>query len=268
MDFNEHTSFAMEIAREAGAELMRRFGHNHVVGTKSTPSDLVTEADFASEQLLVERIRQRYPSHQILTEEGSGQGSLGAEWLWVIDPLDGTVNYAHRLPSFAVSIAVARRGTVVGGVVYEPVRSLCFAAERGRGAECDGGPLRISAARTLSGAMLSTGFPYWMDGNPENNLREFTEVALRAQAVRRLGVASLDLAWVAAGVLDGYWEPNLQPWDWAAGALLVQEAGGNVTDYEGQPWGLGTTRLAATNGLFHAELLDALRSSQAAPPVL
>jgi myo-inositol-1(or 4)-monophosphatase len=266
MTFNEYTAFAMEIAREAGAELMRRFEHNHVVGTKSTPADLVTEADFASEKLLVGRIRARFPRHETLTEEGAGRGKLDSEWLWIIDPLDGTVNYAHRLPSFAVSIAVVHRGEVIGGVVYEPVRALLFVAERGNGAQCNGNPLRVSAAPSLGNAMLSTGFPYRMVGNPENNLAEFSRVALRAQAIRRLGVASLDLAWVAAGVLDGYWEPNLQPWDWAAGALLVDEAGGTVTDYEGRPWNVGTARLAATNGLFHGELLEVLQFSPSCLP--
>lgn len=259
MQFNEYTRFAMQAAEEAGAELKRRFNDHHVVRSKSTPNDLVTEADEASEKLLVARIRRRFPHHGILTEEGTSQSSLDSEWLWLIDPLDGTVNYAHGLPSFSVSIALVHEGEVVSGVVYSPCQGLLFAAERGRGAWLDGNRLRVSSAPTLSQAMLSTGFPYRMVGNSENNLAAFAQVALRAQAVRRLGVASLDLAWVASGVLDGYWEANLQPWDWAAGALLVAEAGGAVTDYEGRPWKAGMTHLVATNGLYHEELLKVLR---------
>ncbi len=259
MHVSEHTRFAMSIAQEAGAELLRRFNDHHNVRSKSTPNDLVTEADEFSEKLLVARIRRRFPGHGILTEEGTSQSSLASEWLWLVDPLDGTVNYAHGLPSFSVSIALVHEGQVVCGAVCSPCQGLLFVAERGQGAWQDGKRLHVSAAPTLSQAMLSTGFPYRMVGNPENNLREFTQVALRAQAVRRLGVASLDLAWVAAGALDGYWEANLQPWDWAAGALLVEEAGGRVTDYEGRRWTVETTHLVATNGLYHEELLAVLR---------
>ncbi len=266
MDFNEPTRFAVQIAQEAGAELKRRFHDHHDVRSKSTPNDLVTEADEVSEKLLVERIRRRFPDHGILTEEGTSTSSLASEWLWLLDPLDGTVNYAHGLPSFSVSIALVHEGRVVCGVVYSPCQDLLFVAERGQGAWRDGKRLHVSEAASLAQAMLSTGFPYRMVGNPENNLREFVQVALRAQAIRRLGVASLDLAWVAAGVLDGYWEPNLQPWDWAAGALLVEEAGGRVTDYEGRPWTVGTARLVATNGRFHDELLEVLRRAGSEQP--
>jgi myo-inositol-1(or 4)-monophosphatase len=256
--FNEYTSFAVEIAHEAGAELLRRFHDEHTVGTKTTPTDLVTESDLASEKMLVGRISAQMPGHSILTEEGSEQSGLDSEWLWLIDPLDGTVNYAHGLSSFAVSIAVVHRGEVLSGVVYDVMHDVMFVGEKGKGAWGNGSRLHVSGAQSLGQAMLSTGFPYQMADNAENNLREFNQVAPRAQAVRRLGVASLDLALVAAGTLDGYWEGNLQPWDWAAGALLVEEAGGKVTDYGGRPWTVGTTRLAATNGLFHEELLETL----------
>ncbi len=262
MHFSEYTRFAVQIAQEAGAELKRRFNDHHEVRSKSTPNDLVTEADETSEKLLVARIRRRFPNHGILTEEGTSQSGLDSEWLWLIDPLDGTVNYAHGLPSFSVSIALVHQGAVISGAVYSPCQGLLFVAEKGCGAWRDGQRLHVSSAPTLSQAMLSTGFPYRMVDNPENNLREFCQVALRAQAVRRLGVASLDLAWVAAGVLDGYWEANLQPWDWAAGALLVEEAGGMVTDYEGRPWTVGTTHLVATNGWYHGELLAILQASR------
>jgi len=258
MELNEHTLFAIEIAREAGAELMRRFPQRHAVETKSTPIDLVTEADFASERILVERIRSRFPAHQILTEEGTAQGSLSADWLWVVDPLDGTVNYAHGFPVFSVSVALAHRGDVRSGAVYDPVRDIMFAAERGKGAWRDGKPIRVSKASTLGQAMLATGFPYDVATSPDNNVREFGHIVRKAQAVRRAGAASLDVSWVAAGVLDGYWEANLKPWDWAAGALLVEEAGGRVTDYDGAPWRIGRTRLVATNGLVHEALLGVL----------
>jgi len=258
MEFNEYTLFAMEIAREAGAELMRRFSHNHVVGTKTTPTDLVTESDFASERILVARIKERFPGHHILTEEGSERGALDEEWLWVIDPLDGTVNYAHGLPIFSVSIALAHRGSVVSGAVYDPTRDVMYAAERGKGAWRNGKPIRVSETRSLSQAMLATGFPYQIEGNPDNNLREFGLLMARAQTVRRPGSAALDLAWVAEGVFDGFWEPGLKPWDCAAGVLLVEEAGGTATDYEGRPWNLSALRIALTNGLIHGELLAAL----------
>lgn len=266
MHFSEYTQFAIQIAQEAGDELRRRFSDNHVVRSKSTPNDLVTEADEISERLLVRRIRDRFPDQGILTEEGTARSSLDSEWLWLVDPLDGTVNYAHGLPSFSVSIALVHAGQIVCGVVYDPCQRLRFAAEQGQGAWESGRRLHVSSAPTLGQAMVSTGFPYRMVDNPENNLREFYQVALRAQAVRRLGVASLDLAWVAAGALDGYWEANLQPWDWAAGALLVEEAGGRVTDYEGRPWKVGMTRLAATNGLYHEELLAVIRGARASTP--
>lgn len=262
MHFSEHTRFAVQIAQEAGAELKRRFNDHHEVRSKSTPNDLVTEADEASERLLVGHIRERFPHHGILTEEGTSRSSLDSEWLWLIDPLDGTVNYAHGLPSFSVSIAVVHEGEVISGAVYSPCQSLLFVAERGQGAWEGGKRLHVSSAATLAQAMLSTGFPYRMVGNPDNNLAEFAQVAVRAQAVRRLGVASLDMAWVAAGVLDGYWEANLQPWDWAAGALLVEEAGGLVTDYEGRRWRVGAPYLAATNGLYHEELLAVIREAR------
>ena len=252
--------FVVELAKEAGQVLMDHFERRLAVKSKSSEIDLVTEADVASEKLIVEAIRGRYPEHSILAEEGLG-GEQAGEFLWLIDPLDGTTNYAHGYPIFCVSIALQREGETVLGVTYDPVRDELFCAEKGQGAYCNGRRLSVSGTESLGRSLVATGFPYARASIEDNNLAEFGRVMPRVQGVRRGGAAALDLAYVAAGRLDGYWEFHLRPWDWAAGELLVREAGGKISDVSGQSRSLGSSSMVASNGLIHEELLAALKGN-------
>jgi myo-inositol-1(or 4)-monophosphatase len=247
--------FALGIARDAGA-LLRQFSHQrHEIGQKSTEIDLVTEADLASEKMIVQAIRERFPEHTILSEEGLGdrqQIAGEAAYLWLVDPLDGTVNYAHGYPVWGVSLALADHGTVVLAVTYDPLRDEMFWAERGRGAWLDGQRLHVSSTDRLQESLRAS--------LEDNNLAEFSAIMPRVQGVRRAGAAVLDLAHLAMGRLDGYWEMHLNPWDWGAGWLLIQEAGGKVTDLQGNPWVLQREEMVASNGALHQELLGVLQS--------
>lgn len=254
-------NFAIQIAREAGGILIDRLGRALQVFQKGD-IDLVTEADLASEKLLIERINSHYPRHRILAEESGASEGVGAvpgegEWRWIIDPLDGTTNYAHGYPCFCVSIGVERAGRIEMGVVYDPTRDELFAAERGRGATMNERRVRVSAVEDLNRAMLCTGFPYNVRERPDF-ARDFTNFTLQAQAVRRDGSAALDLAYVACGRFDGFWENGLNPWDVAAGVLLIEEAGGRVTDFRGGPLDIYTPKVLASNGLLHEAMLRVL----------
>ena len=252
-------NFAIDVARDAGALLMQRLGVAKV--SNKGDIDLVTEADLASESLIIERIRSYYPQHGILAEE-SGEavlsGSKRSEWKWIIDPLDGTTNYAHGYPCFAVSIGLERAGVLEVGVVYDPVRDEMFAAERGNGTTLNGRQIRVSEVEELNSAMLCTGFPYNVRERP-NFTRDFANFTMSAQAVRRDGSAALDLAYVACGRFDGFWEDGLSPWDIAAGALLIEEARGRVTNFDDQPLSIYTKKVLATNGLVHDAMLRVLK---------
>ncbi len=248
---------ALDAARSAGKLLREALGGPRRIDYKGHPTNLVTEMDRRSETLIVERIRAAFPDHAILGEEGGARAGQ-SEYRWLVDPLDGTTNYAHGLPIFSVSLALERAGRVELGVAYDPTREECFVAERGAGATLNGEPLRVSTTAALDTSLLVTGFPYDIRTNPANNLAEYAALSLRSQAVRRLGSAVLDLCYVAAGRFDGFWELTLGPWDMAAGGLIVQEAGGQVTDVRGGPWRLDAPDVAATNGLIHDELLAAL----------
>jgi myo-inositol-1(or 4)-monophosphatase len=223
--------------------------------------DLVTEADKRSEQIIVDAITQRFPDHRILAEEGTSTGGSG-EYRWIIDPLDGTTNFAHRYPLYCVSIAVERGGETRAGVVYAPYMDELFVAVRGEGATLNGVPIRVSAVDELIGGLLCTGFPYRLDGPEGNNLMNWGNFVLRTQATRRDGAAALDLCYVAAGRFDGFWELNLQPWDIAAGALIVQEAGGTISDAYGRPFTVEGHDVVASNGLLHEKMLDVLAMSR------
>jgi myo-inositol-1(or 4)-monophosphatase len=253
-------NFAIQTAREAGRVLAEKFGRALRVTNKGD-IDLVTEADIASERLIVERIRSYHPRHAILTEESGDVVALGdvdSEYKWIIDPLDGTTNYSHGYPVFCVSIALEHEGRVVVGVVYDPTRDEMFAAERGQGATLNGRSLRVSETSDMNGALLCTGFPY--DVRDRGDFaRHFRNFIMRAQSVRRDGAAALDLAYVAAGRFDAFYEEGLRPWDVAAGLLLVEEAGGRVTHYDGSPFRIYTPPIAASNGLIHEAMLDVLR---------
>ena len=220
------------LARQAGEILRLGYEQEHQVDYKGD-IDLVTEIDHQSEELLLAEIQRLFPGHQIVSEEiGLVPGRIGDQWF--VDPLDGTINYAHGIPFFSVSIAYAHQGVVTLGVVYEPMRDELFAAERGRGASLNGRSLRVSQVTELQRSLLVTGFPYDAWSNPRNNLEYFGRFSKLTQGVRRLGSAALDLGYVAAGRVDGYWELSIKPWDVAAGGLIASEAGAAVTNMAGQ----------------------------------
>ena len=252
-------SFAVDLALEAGRFLKGKFNQAHDITYKGE-IDLVTEADRGCEALLIARIEKAFPGHGILAEETRGAAER-KEFTWIIDPLDGTTNYAHHYPVFCVSIALQHDGEVVLGVVCSPMMEELFIAEKGRGAFLNGRQLVVSATTELTRSLLSTGFPYDIRVNPDNNINYFNTLALRAQAIRRGGAAALDLAYVAAGRFDGFWELKLHPWDTAAGCLMVAEAGGKVTDLFGGPFHLYSPHVLATNGRVHETMSEILRAT-------
>jgi myo-inositol-1(or 4)-monophosphatase len=255
---------AVEAALRAGAFLRSRFGVRPRVSYKGSPTNLVTEMDRGAEAIIVDAIRARFPRHGILAEEGGARP--GEEPLrWIVDPLDGTTNYAHGLPIYGVSIALEIEEALAVGVVYDPSREECFVAERGRGSTLNGAPIHVSATSALAESLLGTSYPNDLRAAPRNNLAEHAALMLRCRSVRSIGSAVLGLAAVAAGRLDGYWEQRLGPWDVAAGALLVREAGGTVTAVRGGPLELGAPSITATNGPVHPELLEALAAVAAEP---
>jgi len=245
------------IAREAGALLMSYFDRHIKIEYKGEV-DLVTAADRASEKLIVERLKEKWPEHGIVGEEGT-RSHTGAEFRWFVDPLDGTTNFAHSYPVFCVSIALARQDDELEvGVLYDPTRDEMFSAERGSGATLNGGAIDVSQTTRLAEAILGTGFPsHKRHKNP--NIYFYHQITLRSHGVRRAGSAALDLANVAAGRYDGFWEFNLNPWDTAAGVLIVQEAGGKVTRFDGTPFRLDSREVLASNGLIHDEVVEEFR---------
>jgi myo-inositol-1(or 4)-monophosphatase len=252
-------NFAVQTARDAGRVLAEKFGRALQVSNKGD-IDLVTEADIASERLIVERIRSYHPRHAILAEESgeSARGDQPSEFKWIIDPLDGTTNYAHGYPCFCVSVALEQAGEIVVGVVYDPTREELFAAERGGGATLNGRRVRVSDVEEINAAMVCTGFPY--DVRDRGDFaRHFRNFIMSAQAVRRDGSAALDLAYVAAGRFDGFWEEGLRPWDVAAGKLLVEEAGGRVSRYDGSKFRIYEPPILASNGLLHDAMMRVLQ---------
>jgi len=252
-------NFAIQVARDAGNLLVQRLGAAQI--TNKGDIDLVTEADIAAEELIIDRIRSHYPLHGILAEESGEtiqEGSSRSEWKWIIDPLDGTTNYAHGYPCFCVSIGVEHSGALEIGVVYDPMRNEMFAAERGQGATLNERRIRVSDVEELNRAMMCTGFPYDVRTRPDF-ARDFTNFTLHAQAVRRDGSAALDLAYVACGRFDGFWEDGLNTWDIAAGALLVSVAGGRITNFENEPLDIYTKKVVASNGRVHDAMLRLLR---------
>lgn len=247
----------IKAAREAGKLLMDKFEKGIRVEFKGK-YDLVTEADRQSEALIVNLIREQYPEHDILAEEGD-YGCTGSDYRWIIDPLDGTTNYAHGFPWFAVSIALEVRGRLELGVVYNPYVGELYFAERGTGAFLNDRRLQVSAIDTLERSLLATGFAYDHKKCNANNYDYFTRFQRASQACRRPGAASLDLASLAAGRFDGFWEMKLKPWDLAAGILLIEEAGGLVTDFDSQPMVLDSLECLASNRLIHAEMQELLQ---------
>jgi myo-inositol-1(or 4)-monophosphatase len=252
-------NFAVETARDAGHLLLEKFGRITAV-TKKGDINLVTEADLASEALIIERIKSHHPKHAILAEEAGDavvvEGS--SVWKWIIDPLDGTTNYAHGYPCFAVTMALEHDGEVVVGVTFDPTRNELFAAEKGHGATLNGKSITVSSTERLSESLICTGFPYDFK-RKEDFARHLTAFLLSSRGVRRDGSAAIDLAYVACGRFDGFWEEGLNPWDMAAGKLLIEEAGGWVTDYAGDAFNIYTPPVVASNGRIHNEMLAILR---------
>jgi myo-inositol-1(or 4)-monophosphatase len=251
------------IARQAGAVLMEGYGNVRHIQQKGV-IDLVTEFDRRSEDVILAALQQKFPDHAILAEE-SGHNQTVSEYQWLIDPLDGTTNFAHAIPFFSVSIALFRTNSPLLGVAYDPFRNEMFSAEFGGGATLNNHPIHVSAQTDLGQAVVSTGFPYDLRTNPRNNLAQFVQFQLRTQAVRHLGSAALDCAWTAMGRLDGYWEFGVKPWDIGAGALIVREAGGRVTPIFGEEDFLSNDSILVSNGQLHEQMLRILSESSQAP---
>jgi myo-inositol-1(or 4)-monophosphatase len=254
------------IAVEAGA-LLRDYYHKGVATEYKGDVDLVTEADRASEKLIVERLHVVFPEHGIYGEEGT-RSHLDSEYRWYIDPLDGTTNFAHGFPVFCVSMGLERRtksagadedGEIIAGVIYDPLRDELFTAEKGKGAYLNGAPIHVSRTRHLAEALVATGFPS-RKRHDSPNIHFYQEFTLRSHGVRRAGSAALDLAYTACGRMDAYWEFNLNPWDTAAGALLVMEAGGTMSSFDGSAFRLDSKEILATNGLIQNEMVGLFRA--------
>ncbi len=253
------TSAIMAVAREAaleGGQVLLNYLDSGVEVSSKGPRNLVTEADFAAERTIIDTIRRHFPHDSILAEESGVHGA--SERQWVVDPLDGTTNYSHRYPFFSVSLAYRVEGRIRVGVVYDPVAGELFSATSGGGAQLNGKSIRVSGQSDLRHGFLATGFSYDYR-EMETNLELFTRVSRKVQAVRRDGSAALDLCYVACGRFDGYWELSLSPWDMAAGWLVVEEAGGRVSDLDGSPFQLEERTVLASNGRIHQDLVEMLR---------
>lgn len=248
----------LEISALAGEVVKDGFRKNINIEYKTNDSNLVTEIDKKSEKLIVEYINKNFPGHGILAEEGSDQ-NRSSEYLWVIDPLDGTTNFAHGLPIFAVSIGVIKNGEIIMGAVNDVMRGKIYFAEKGNGAFDGDRKLSVSSNDNLRRSVLVTGFPYDIASNPGNALEIFVEFIKKSRAVRRLGAASIDFCYVADGVFDAFWEVNLSPWDICAGKLIVEEAGGKVTDFNGSATDIFTRRVVAANPFIQKSVLEVLR---------
>ena len=244
---------SVEIAREAGA-LLAKYFERRVPFELKGEYDLVTEADRASEQLVVERLRSHFPSHSIVAEEGGGHTGK-SEYCWYVDPLDGTTNFAHGFPMYNVTMALEQSGELIAGVIFDPERNEMFTAERGSGAYLNNRRIRVSKVSQLENTLLATGFPS-QKRHQNVNVHFYYQLAMVTHGVRRAGSAALDLAYVASGRLDGFWEFGLKPWDMAAGTLVITEAGGKCSDMSGGPAALRGPHLLADNGLVHQQILD------------
>lgn len=243
---------AVEAAKEAGSYASGRIGKLKEISHKDGVNNLVTDVDKTSEKMIIGRIKNKFPDHSVLAEE-SGEHASGGEVKWIIDPLDGTINYAHGFPIYCVSIAVSIKESVAVGVVYDPSRDELFSAEEGKGAFLNGTKISVSKRPLLKESLIATGFAYSTEGRIAN-IDYFKKMLEKAQAVRRAGSAALDLSYVACGRLDGFWEMGLCPWDTAAAQLILKEAGGKISKFNGGEWGIYDKEVIASNGLIHEEL--------------
>jgi myo-inositol-1(or 4)-monophosphatase len=258
-EINDLTQTAIRAARLGGAILQDYAKKGFAIHSKGQAINLVTEADLRSEEAIIQSIRSTFPEHQILSEEQGLQDIPQHPIKWIIDPLDGTINFAHGFPMYNVSIGVEYQGTCVIGVIYDPTRDELFLGQQGRGATLNGTPVLVSATPKLAKALLVTGFAYDIHTATDNNLKEFCAFTLRARGMRRTGTAAIDLCYIACGRFDGFWELQLNPWDTAAGKVIVEEAGGKITTYAGEPYSIYGKTILATNTLIHSEMLGVLK---------
>jgi len=248
---------AREAALKAGRMLRENIGKSSEISYKGTV-DLVTNFDTQAQRMIFDHLSSCFPDHDYLAEEGLSQNK-GAEFRWIIDPLDGTTNYAHHFPVFTVSIALERKGEVVLGLIYDPMREEMFSAVKGEGAFLNGEGIRVSAVDDLNRSLLATGFPYDIRASKVNNITHFNNFLTRVQGIRRCGSAAMDLCYVASGRFDGFWELKLSPWDIAAGALIVQEAGGLISDFQNGEFTIYGAEILASNGLIHQQIVEVLQ---------
>jgi myo-inositol-1(or 4)-monophosphatase len=259
---DELRAVLLNATRTAGDIILSYFNGIFRVDHKEGINNLVTEVDRLAEEKIVEIIKVAYPGHSILGEEGGEHIADGAEYQWVIDPIDGTVNFAHGIPLCCVSIGLLHHGSVVMGAVYNPMMNELFFAEKGKGATLNGQPIQVSRKSDFKTAFLVTGFPYkWPENSIEHPVKVFERMVLQGLPIRRLGSAAIDLCWVACGRFDGFWEYNLSAWDVAAGYLIVLEAGGTITDFDGRIGNVFDKQTLATNGLIHSDMLRVIRQS-------
>jgi myo-inositol-1(or 4)-monophosphatase len=260
MQTSDLAMVAIQAALEAGDLLKKGFSTNFSVSNKEGKQNLVTEYDKASEKCIIESIKKRFPGHGFLAEESGDSGNASSEIVWVIDPLDGTVNFAYGIPFFSVSIAAVQGDLPLAGVVYNPLLGELFFAEKGKGAYFNGKRMSVSNKTDLDKSLLATGFPYNVEKNPNSCIDHVTKVLSMGIPIRRLGSAALDLSYIACGRFDAYWEMGLHPWDIAAGKLLVEEAGGMVTHYDGSNRPINSsTNILATNKKLHGAMMNILR---------
>lgn len=260
---SEYSVLAIQAALAAGELLRQGFGTKFQIESKPGKQNLVTEFDKASETAIISAILERYPDHNILAEESGQYQKSSSPFTWIIDPLDGTVNFAHNVPMFCISIALAHESEILSAVVYHPLLQELFFAEKGKGAYLNGTPIHVTQTSTYDQSLLATGFPYNVDTNPLHCIEHFTRLQGQGIPIRRIGSAALDLSYVAAGRFDGYWEVSLYPWDMAAGILLVEEAGGTVTHYDGSKHKIFCHEtIVATNGKLHPLLLKHLNAKE------
>ena len=246
----------INISKQAGEIIREGFGKNFGIEYKTNEINLVTEIDKASEKLITDFVKKKYPSHSILAEESGEYKNKESEYRWVIDPLDGTTNFAHGLPIFSVSIGVQKNGKTFAGVVYDVMQDITYSVENGSGSYANSEKLSVSKKEQLGHSLLVTGFPYNIAERPKNIFEIFEAFTKAARGVRRLGSAAIDLCYVAKGALDGYWENSLHPWDFCAGKLMLEEAGGIVTNFKGDDIDIFSKQILCTNKLIHQQMMD------------
>lgn len=260
--FSDITWLAIDAALQAGEILQHGFGTGFSISSKKGIHNLVTEYDHKSEQFIIDFIKKHIPHSKFIAEESGAVGDEEESLVWIIDPLDGTVNFAHEIPLFSISIAAEKQGELLSGVVYAPITNELFVSEKGKGAYLNGKPIRVTATNELKGAILATGFPYNLAENPHHCIDHFVDILRLGIPIRRLGSAAIDLAYIAAGRFDGFFEVSLAPWDCAAGILLIEEAGGHITQWDRKPYKIRDHKpILATNGHLHEQLVKVLSRS-------